>query len=376
MKMPPFAVEVWMDRYGKRSRFNLADTCVDCMTLDELLDLGGKESREQLWNAILYRKQIYGESAGSPGLRSAIARLYEGGSPEQVLIMNGALSANGLVMTTLLQPDDHVIAFHPSFQQLFEYPAMLGAKVDLLQLRPENHFIPDLNELRRMMKPATKLIVINNPHNPTGSLYDRELLTQISGIARKAGAYILCDEVYFNLRADNRPPSPSIAEVYERGIATSSLSKALSLAGIRAGWISGPDDVIAACRQNHFYMTISCGILYDRIAYHALSHYDRILDRGRTLLNRNVDILRQWAAHETAVEFIPPQGGAAALLRLKDDRDTVEFCKSLLEQTSVLLTPGVCFGLESGYLRIGCAGKTDVLQEGLARLGLFLRDQA
>ncbi|TYP76433.1 aminotransferase class I and II [Paenibacillus methanolicus] len=99
------------------------------------------------------------------------------------------------------------------------------------------------------MTPDTKLIVINNPNSPTGTLYDRELLTQISEIARDAGAYILCDEVYYNLRADSQPNAPSIADVYERGIATSSLSKALSLAGIRIGWMTGSSDVIEACKQ-------------------------------------------------------------------------------------------------------------------------------
>ncbi|TYP76434.1 aminotransferase class I/II-fold pyridoxal phosphate-dependent enzyme [Paenibacillus methanolicus] len=122
MVMPPFAVEVCMDRYGKRSRYNLADTCVVCMTLDELFGFGGQESRERLWHAMSHRKQMYGESAGSSRLRSAIARLYEGASADQVLVMNGALSANALVMTTLLRPGDRVISFHPSFQELFEYP--------------------------------------------------------------------------------------------------------------------------------------------------------------------------------------------------------------------------------------------------------------
>ncbi|MFC4098720.1 aminotransferase class I/II-fold pyridoxal phosphate-dependent enzyme [Paenibacillus xanthanilyticus] len=376
MEMPPFAVEVWMDRYGKRSRFNLADTCVDCMTLDELLGLGGKEAREQLWNALVYRKQIYGDSIGSPSLRSAIAKRYKGASPGQVMVMNGALSANALVMMTLLRPGDRVIAFHPTFQQLFEFPAMLGAKVDLLPLRPENDFEPDPDELRRMITPETKLLVINNPNNPTGTLYDREMLMQISAIAREAGAFILCDEVYFNLRPEDRETAPSIAEVYERGIATSSLSKTLSLAGIRIGWMTAPSDVIAACKQNHFYMTISCGILYDQIAVHALTHYDRLLERGRALLSRNVDLLRQWAANEPDIEFHPPQGGAAALLRLTNGRNTVAFCKKLLEQTGVLLTPGACFGLDEGYMRVGCAGKTDVLQEGLAHLHWFLHHDA
>ncbi|MBB3111106.1 aspartate/methionine/tyrosine aminotransferase [Paenibacillus phyllosphaerae] len=360
MDLPLFAVEAWMDKFSKQARYNLADTCVDCMTLNELLRLGGENKRNALLEELLHTTLSYGDSLGSYTLRQAAAQQYGRGNADQILMMNGAVSANHLILMAMLNPGD-------------EYPTALGAKVDLIPLRPEDQFIPDLDELRRLIRPDTKLIALNNPNNPTGTLLKQGLLEQIAQIARGVGAYILCDEVCLHIWTEDKLTVPSIYDAYERGIATSSLSKGLSLAGLRIGWIAAPPEVIAACKKAHDYMTISCGVLHETLAEQALNHLPLLLERGRELLRKNVPYLSAWTADSPHVSYIPPEAGTAALLRLELPIPTEDFCKRLLDQTGVLLTPGSCFHME-GYVRIGCAGKPEVLREGLAETRNFLQD--
>ncbi|MCR2802280.1 aminotransferase class I/II-fold pyridoxal phosphate-dependent enzyme [Paenibacillus soyae] len=371
MQIEPFALEKWQNKHGKQARFNLADTCADCMTLEKLLSLGSASHEGQLAE-LLELKLTYGEIQGSPELRRLVAKRYAGLTADGIIMMNGAAAANALVMHTLLVPGDRVVSFHPTYQQLHAFPTSLGAEVVLVPLRPKNRFQPDMEELRRAVTPRTKLILLNNPNNPTGTLLDKPMLDSIVAIARSCGAYILSDEICMDLPADERSDSiSSIADLYERGIATSSLSKAMSLAALRIGWIACHDrDIISQCMKMRDYTTIGCGALTDRLAAMALARHDSILAHSRQLLRTNLDLLKKWSAEEETISFIPPQGGTSALLRLPSIEGSEAYCKQLLTETGVLLVPGSCFGLE-GYVRIGCAMNPDVLRQGLERISDF-----
>ena len=132
----------------------------------------------------------------------------------------------------------------PAYKQHYSIPASIGADVQTLRIREEDRWLPDLAELERLAVPGTRLICLTNPSNPTGALIDREMLTRIVEIARRVGAYVLCDEVYRGTDAADPGITASIADLYEKGISTSSVSKSFSLAGLRLGWVAGPAEVV------------------------------------------------------------------------------------------------------------------------------------
>ncbi|MEX3933643.1 aminotransferase [Paraburkholderia phymatum] len=373
MQIREFGVERWMDLYENHCELNLAETCVESLTVGELLKIAGKE--DALLDEILPMKLTYGAIDGTARLRSNVASLYEKQRVPNVLITHGAISANALVYETLVEPGDHVISVLPTYQQHYSIPESYGAKVDILRLREENAFLPDLDELKRMVTPTTRVIAINNPNNPTGSLMDRALLEQIAQIARSCGAYVLCDEVYRGTDQDGNGFTASIADVYEKGISTGSMSKTWSLAGLRVGWIAAPVDIIERVRIHRDYNTISVGMLNDLLASIALENRTAILERNHGILRTNLALLDAWIAKEPLVSWVKPKSGTTALVRVDVDMPSLDFCVALIEKTGVMFTPGSALDVE-GYVRIGYANNRDVLVAGLAKVSEFLRDVA
>jgi len=244
--------------------------------------------------------------------------------------------------------------------------------VQIHKLRAENRFLPDLDEIKRLVTPNTKLISITNPNNPTGSLMDRAMMQQIADVAASCGAYVLCDEVYRGVDQEGDALTVSMADLYERGISTGSMSKAFSLAGLRLGWIVGPIDLIHKLSIHRDYNTISVGMLDDHFASIALEHRDAILARNRDIVRTNLAILDRWIAQEPAMSYVKPKAGTVALLKYDSDMPSRDFCIRLLESGGVMFTPGSALDME-GYVRIGYANNRAVLEAGLERVSRFLK---
>jgi aspartate/methionine/tyrosine aminotransferase len=370
MKIKPFGVEIWMNQYETQCAYNLAETCVESLTVAQLLDLAGK--RGAILDELLPLKLTYGAIEGSERLRGNIASLYAKQAPENVTVTHGAIGANALVYATLVEPGDRVISVLPTYQQHYSIPESLGADVQVHKLRAENAFLPDLDEIERLITPNTKLIVVTNPNNPTGSVMDRAMMQRIADMAGRVGAYVLCDEVYRGVDQTNDEFTVSMADLYERGISTGSMSKAFSLAGLRLGWIVGRKDLIHAVSIHRDYNTISVGMLDDHFASIALEHRDAILARNRAIVRENLAILDRWVAEEPAISYVKPKGGTVALLKYDFDLPSRDFCVRLLEAEGVMFTPGSALDME-GYVRIGYANNRAVLEEGLPRVSRFLR---
>jgi aspartate/methionine/tyrosine aminotransferase len=370
MKIAPFAVEQWMNAHETKCRFNLAETCVESLTIAELLDMAGQ--RAAVLEELLPLKMTYGAIEGSDRLRTAIAGLYTSRSPEDVLVTHGAIGANALVYQALVAAGDRIVTILPTYQQHYSIPESMGADVQRLHLQADNGYLPDLEELRRLVTPGTKLIAFSNPNNPTGSLMERALLEEVVRIAASVNAYILSDEVYRGTTQDHDTLTPSIADLYPRGISTGSMSKAFSLAGFRLGWICGPSDILSAAEIHRDYNTISVGILDDLFSSIALENRDKILARSRNLVRTNLAMLDRWMQSESALSYVKPRAGTVTLLSYAVDMPSEEFCARLLEETGVLFTPGSAFEIE-GCVRIGYANGSAILEEGLRRTSGFLR---
>lgn len=372
MNIEPFGVEIWMNEFETTCEFNLAETCVHSLTVAELLEICGQA--DDCLDELKDVKLAYGAIPGSDRLRNAIASLYKDRSRDHTLVTHGTIGANSLVHQTLVAPGDHVIALLPTYQQHYSIPASIGAKVTQLRLLPENQFLPDLDELRRHLTADTRLLAMTNPNNPTGSLMDEAFLTELAAIARDAGAWVLCDEVYRGTDQQGSGSTASIADVYEKGISTAGMSKAFSLAGLRLGWIVAAPEVIEAVMIHRDYNTISVGVIDDHFAAIALEHAEPLLARSREITRGNLKLLDEWVQREARISWVRPRSGTTALLKLDLDMPSRDFCVKLLKHTGVMFTPGSALDME-GYLRVGFANPPETMQAGLNRVSEFLAKQ-
>ena len=368
MKVDTFLVERFMDAYENNVELNLAETCVDPFTLGEFLSLTG---REALFEELKGMQLTYGSIEGSRNLRRGLANLYETVTPENILVAGGAIGANFLVFYSFVEPQDTVISIFPAYQQLYSVAKSLGANVKLLSLREDNKWLPDVDKLAELVDDRTKLIVINNPHNPTGSLIDADLLKKICSIAEEAGAYLLCDESYRGLYVDQKDFVPSAVDLSKNAIVTGSFSKAFSLSGLRLGWIASNEQVIEECRRHRDYTTISNGMIDDALAALAVKHADRIYARNLKIIRTNHQILSRYIENEPLISWIPSRAGSIAFLRYNLKLSSEDLCVRLIKDKGTFLVPGSCFGME-GFLRIGYGCKTEVLEAGLSRFKDFL----
>jgi aspartate/methionine/tyrosine aminotransferase len=369
MKIEKFGVERWMDLYETKCTYNLAETCVASLTVEELLIICGKSDALAEIGAV---RLTYGHIPGSLRLRKAVAALYETIQPDDVLVAHGAIGANSLIYETLVDPGDRVVAVFPTYQQHQSIPKCFGAKVDFLTLRPENDFLPDLTEVERLIVPGVKILALNNPNNPSGSLMDLECLKKIIDIASVHGTYILCDEVYRGLNDEGDGFTASVADLYQKGVSTGSMSKVYSLAGLRLGWMATKvPGLLEEVMTHRDYNTISVGILDDFFAVMALESGVKILERSQAITRGNRRVLAKWVDSQPLIDWVPPKSGTTALLKLDLPISSWDFCVSLVEKTGVMLCPGSALGLE-GWLRIGYGCDPDTLINGLGILSDYL----
>ncbi|KAF4541767.1 1-aminocyclopropane-1-carboxylate synthase [Lasiodiplodia theobromae] len=395
VNLEPFGVEEWMDAHENSAKYNLAETCCASISIEDLQALAEDPSEKSVSILTTSEKLTYGAIRGSEALRKNLSNLYSSRAtsrlPEDnILITPGAIMANTLVFYALVGPGDHVIVHHPTYQQLYEVPKSLGAEVDLWEAKAEKDWVPDLEELKALVRPNTKLIVVNNPNNPTGAILPKSLLQDLIDFAATKSITILSDEVYRPIFHSISPIDdafpPSILSLgYEHTIATGSLSKAYSLAGIRVGWIASRSaalvEKMAAARH---YTTISVSSLDQQVAARALSPstVHALLARNIGLAKANLEILEKFVTkHDDVVDWVKPKAGTTAFLRFHREGeggepvDAAKFCKTLLDETGVLFVPGPeSFGQRfPGYVRVGFCCETDVLKEGLEKVRLWMK---
>ncbi|KAK3217250.1 hypothetical protein GRF29_1g2466686 [Pseudopithomyces chartarum] len=389
VKIAKFSVEAWMDKHENNCKYNIAETCCASISIDQLRALSEDKDRQPFQTA---DPLTYGAIRGSDALRDNLARLYSArtGNPlprGNIITTNGAIQANYLVAYALLGPGDHVICHYPTYQSLYEVPRQLGAQVSLWKAKPENNWIPSIDELKSLIVPNTKMIIINNPHNPTGAVLGKSFLQKVIDIAAGHNIIIHSDEVYrpifHGITPINEEFPPSIISMgYERVIAVGSMSKAYSLAGIRVGWIASRDsDIVEQIADARHYTLISVSTLDEQVAAFALhpNTIHSLLARNIALAKTNMELMEKFVLkNDDAVEWVKPLAGTTAFVKIhREGRpvDSVDFCEKILEKTGVMFVPGSqCFGDEfKGYVRIGYVNHTDGVKEGLDKATHFIR---
>ncbi|VVT55266.1 uncharacterized protein SAPINGB_P004510 [Magnusiomyces paraingens] len=388
-----FLVERWMDEFETTVQYQIAETCCASLSLDEVSAITGKPLPLA---EIAQIPLTYGAIPGTAAAREAISAIYNDSvvgsvpkvTPEQVLVTNGAIGGNFLLYYSLVGPGDHVVVVDPIYQQLQSVPRMFGADVSLLHLEEDAGYLPDLAKLKSLLKSNTKLVIINSPHNPTGAVLSTLQLEQIVKIVKDTykefhpdgtePPYIQCDEVYrpVFLTTDESTWPLSIVHVYERGVSTSSATKAYGLAGLRFGWVVSRDAaLIEDCLKHRDYNTISVGLVDDALAAWALGNggWRKLVQHHlTTIVLPNAAKLEEYVTSSNgAVSYVKPTGGTVVLLKIGGVKDTVSFCRDFIAAKSVLVVPGETFN-KPGTIRIGFANKTADLDIGLELLKDYL----
>lgn len=367
MKLKEFSVETWMTVHENDCRYNLADTCVKAMSLHELADMTKEDIIGQIYDIPL----DYGPIQGSDDLKDAILSLYKTGGHENIAITRGAVNANQHVMDTLLEPGDHVVALTPGYEQFYSYPASLGCSYSLVHLDEARNWEPDIEDFKQAINDRTKMIILNAPNNPTGTTIDSKLMQALIELCRPRGIYILCDEIYKGINPD--ADSDSVADLYERGITTSSLAKIYSFAGLRLGWIKASKQIIDLINFRRDYTIISTGAIDDRLTAIVLNHKDQILARSRAIVHTNVAILKDYLASEPLVDAVIPKDGTVCFLHYHKDLPSAAFCEDIQQRHGVFFVPGSCFD-EEYHLRFGFTRDSEEIRQGLALLSKYLHE--
>lgn len=373
MKIEPFALERWMAGYEMVVECDVSVGGITPLTVRDLLAFEPVEQREQILEELLDARLGYSEARGSLELRSAIAATYRNCGPENILVTTGAIEANFLLFNVLLNAGDGVVAPDPAYQQLTSVPRAIGCDVALWNIRPENGFRYDLQELERLVTPRTRLIVVNIPHNPTGAILLAEELQQVYALAESVGAQVLCDETYRWLAIEGSDPcAPPAFDLGSSGISVGTLSKTFGLPGLRIGWIAAPESVIQACWSMRDYISLCPGKLNDALACIAFRHRERIMARNQAIIQQNVQIVQDWLKTQDGIfSWTPPRGGLLSMIHYNLDVPSLEFANRLAEEYKVMFVPGIKFGFEH-YLRLGLGQHPSIFTEGLKRAGAYV----
>jgi len=375
MKIEPFGLERWMTTYETQVEYDIAESGILPLSTSDLMQLVPPDERDQALKRTLELPLGYSEARGSLELRSLLAATYANCGPENILVTTGAIEANFLLFNVLLNPGDHVIAPYPAYQQLYSVPRALGCDVSLWQIRAETGFLYDVDDLERLIRPQTRLIVINSPHNPTGAILSTDDLKRVGETAQSVGAIVLSDEAYrwLSIPGVDEAPPPMV-DLGAGTISVGTLSKPFGLPGLRTGWLAAPEDVVASCWGMRDYVSLSPGKLSDALAILTIKHRDKIIKRNEAIISANLASANAWiAAHAGILSWIPPRAGLLAMLHYNLEIPSLDLANKLAEDYSAMLAPGSVFGFEH-YLRMGIGQDPAVFSAALDRVSACLAE--
>ena len=370
MRLPDFELEVFFSRYEFSTPYLLAQSDCESLSIDDLLAL--EPDPEKARHDFLQTRLGYSPNDGNPALRRAVSGLYRHMAERDVLLFTGAQEGIFACMNVLLEPGDHVICQFPGYQSLYDLPRALGCTVDFWQLEAEGQeggWRLDLEALKKLIRPETRFVVINSPHNPTGFVLDARQTQELCALARQHGIWIFADEVYRGLGRNARPGeedrgceeiAPWLCDVYERGISLGVMSKAYGLPGVRVGWLAcGDAGLMDGISRYKNYLSICGATPSESLACTALAHGPELLRRSRNIIQENLRVADAFfARHAAFFTYNRPQAGPIGFPLLHLIESSEEFCIRLAREAGVLLLPGSVYGLAAPYVRMGFGRKS------------------
>jgi aspartate/methionine/tyrosine aminotransferase len=348
VELSPFRIERFYAQYEHSTRFMLSSSDCESRTIAELLALepDAQQRLLQCWCG-------YTEPPGGPDLRQAIAALYERTGAAEVVATSCAEEGIFLLYHAVLRPGDHVIVETPCYESALEIARSTGAEVSQWRRRYEDGWAHDLGALARLIRPATRLLYLNQPHNPTGTLMARPVFERVIELARAHELIVFSDEVYRELEHDPASRLPAACDQYERAVSLGSISKSYGLPGLRTGWIATRDsalrDAVVALKD---YTTICASAPSEFLTALALRNRHVLLDRNLAIVRRNLALLDGFfERHAGAFAWVRPTASPIGFPRVTGIGDLARYCEQLAG-TGVLLLPGAVYD-EPGHVRIG-----------------------
>ena len=350
MKIAPFEIEQYFDRYEFTTPYLLCASDCETMSVTELLQMANVSLTDFARLRLGYTK-----AQGSLEMRTAVSRTYQTVQPDHVVILTAPEEGIYLTMRTLLEPGDHVIVLTPAYNSLLNLAQHVSGNVSQWQIQPtETGWQIDLDVFEQLVTPQTKLIIVNFPHNPTGFLPTLEQFQAILDIAQRYDAWLFCDEMYRGLELNGAPALPSAADRYQRAIVLAGLSKTHGLPGLRSGWLVIRDTAVRAQLQNwKHYTTICPPAPSEFLALAALQIQDKLAARSRRLIEHNLQaadaFFDRWPQLFT---WRRPQAGSVALVGLNLPSAT-DYCHALAQNAGILLLPSSYLDYGDQHVRMG-----------------------
>ena len=370
MKLAPALLEEWLREYYFDTEIDIGSSGVQNFSLAELRRV--IEITDEELNAVAFDDS---PTYGHPRLRRAIAEQWGNGDPRHVMATHGSSEVIFLVINALLRPGDEVVALDPCYFSYRNMAEAKGCELKPWRLRFEQKFVPDFDEITKLITPRTRMVMVNFPHNPTGASVTAEQQRELIRATSNVGAYLVWDAALAALTHDG-PPLPDPHLLYERAVSIGTLSKGYGLAGLRVGWCQAAPEVIEQFVHLRDYTTLYLSPLVELIAAKAVENADDILRVRLPQVRNNLEILERWAGeHGELVEWVRPRGGVTAFLRLRFVSDVEAFCRRLAEERGVLLVPGRCFDY-ADHVRLGFGGPTAAFETALDRLSGMLRAES
>ncbi len=350
MRIAPFAIERYFATYEFDLRYLLSSSDCESLTLAETLAMADPECRA-LWDGLSLG---YTESPGLSLLRAEIAAMYGSVAPEQVIEV---VPEEGifLAMQAILEPGDHVVAAFPAYQSLYAVAESIGCEVSRWEPDEAAGWRFDAADLRRLMRPSTRLVVLNAPHNPTGFLPTGEEFAAIVAVAREAGAWFFSDEMYRYLERDPSDRLPAAVDLYERAVSLSGMSKAFSMPGVRVGWLATTDaGLMARIAELKDYTTICGAAPSGVLALIGLRNREAIASRNVGIIGRNLGAIEALAARRPDVfAWSSPAAGSVGLLGVDVPEGAAEMCECAAAEVGVMLLPSTVFSYGDAHVRLG-----------------------
>ena len=343
-----FALERYFARWEFAARHLLSASDCEPMTVRELLDVCGAPA-----SMVTELRLSYAESQGAPTLRERIARMYRGLDAEDIVVAVPE-EAIYLAMSTLLAPGDRVVVQVPCYQSLGEIAAHRGCEVQRWALQEtETGWRMDLDRLSELLTPATRLLVVNAPHNPTGFVPSAAEYDALLGLVQERGVWLFFDEMYAGLERAPAVRLPPAVTRYERAICLSGMSKSYALPGLRLGWLALRDrrlrDAIVRYKD---YTTICATSMSERLAELALDHAAPILERNRAIIAGNLQLARDFTTrHSGLLAWRHGDGGSVVFPRFVRG-GAAAFCDAAAAK-GIMIVPSTMFEFGDEHIRLG-----------------------
>ncbi len=368
MNINDFKLERYFAKHEFSAKYLLSSSDCDGYELSYILE-NASEHEIKLWNEL---KLGYTESQGNPILREAILQYYNIKNIENVVVATPG-ELNFISMNVLLNSKDHAITISPSYQSLSE--VVKSIKCDLSYWKPNtNTWEFDTNDLEKLIQKNTKLIILNFPHNPTGSYLTKSQLNEIVNIAKRSDIYIFSDEMYHKLISENTEELPPIADIYDKGISLWGTSKTFGLGGLRTGWLVTKNlDFIDKVIAFKDYLSICNSAPSEILSIMALNNIDKFLAPNLLKIRNNIHIFDQFVKSQKIISsFTVPKAGSTCFVKLNIEQSSLEFSNNLVEKTGIMTVPSEMYAFEGKYIRVGF-GRSN-FPKVLHELGVYLKN--